>query len=122
MQSAHAAQPLGGKPPALKTGAVESVWLDETGTMILLGEPGPGIVDDRDLLVLSDWLLDKHGKPVEDEFVTAFVASSPGTEPELRLECGGPRVRVRRIDSGQVAERLCFDPHPTRNATRDGSL
>lgn len=102
-------------------GAVESAWLDETGTIILLGEPGPGIVDDRDLLALSDRLLDGHGKPAEDEIVTAFVASSPGSEPELRLEYGGTRVRVERIESGQVAERLRFDPRPARDATRAGS-
>lgn len=101
-------------------GAVESAWLDETGTMILVGEPGPGIVDDRDLLALSDRLLDRRGKPVEDELVTAFVASSPGAEPELRLEFGGKRVRVGRIESGQVAARLRFDPRPARDATRDG--
>ena len=102
-------------------GTLESAWLDETGTLIVVGEPGPGIVDDRDLLALSDRLLDKHGKPVEDEFATAFVASAPGAEPELRLECGGTWVRVGRIDSGHVAERLRFDPHPVRDSTQDGS-
>ena len=102
-------------------GAVESAWLDEAGTVILLGEPGPGIVDDRDLLALSDRLVDRYGKPVEDELVTAFAASSPGAEPELRLEFGGTRVRVGRIESGRVAERLRFDPRPAREATQDGS-
>ncbi len=102
-------------------GAIESAWIDEAGTLILAGEPGPGIVDDRDLLALSDRLVDERGRPVDDEFVAAFVASSPGAEPELRLECDGARVRVGRIDSGQVAERLRFDPHPARDATRDGS-
>ena len=102
-------------------GTMESAWLDETGTLIVVGEPGPGIVDDRDLLALSDRLLDKHGKPVEDEYVTAFVASAPGAEPELQLVCGGTRVRVGRIDSGHVAERLRFDPHPVRDPTQDGS-
>ena len=102
-------------------GAVESAWLDETGTMILLGEPGPGIVDDRDLLALSDRLVDRHGKPVEDELVAAFAASSPGAEPELRLDFGGTLVRVGRIESGRVAERLRFDPRPAREAARDGS-
>lgn len=102
-------------------GTIEGAWIDEAGSMILLGEPGPGIVDDRDLLALSDRLVDRHGKPVEDELVAAFAASSPGAEPELRLDFGGTLVRVGRIESGRVAERLRFDPRPAREAARDGS-
>lgn len=93
-------------------GAVESAWLDEDGAMILVGEPGPGIVDDRDLMTLSDRLFDAHAIPVNDEFVAEFIASHPGCESELWIEHGGARVRVRRIDFGDVAERLGFDPHP----------
>ena len=101
-------------------GAVEGAWIDEAGTMILLGEPGPGIVDDRDLMAVSDWLVDEHGRPVEDEAVGAFIASPPGAESELRLALGSARVRVGRIDSGDVAARLHFDPHPHRS--RNASL
>jgi len=97
-------------------GAIESAWLDEAGTLILLGEPGPGIVDDRDLMALSDRLADGRGRPVVDEFVAAFIEKSPGSEPELRLEHAGARVRVGRIHSGEVAEHLGFDPHPSFNA------
>ena len=92
--------------------AVEGAWIDEAGTMILVGEPGPGIVDDRDLMTLSEWLVDESGRPVEDDLVAAFVASTPGSEPELRLAHAGIRVRVGRIDSGDVAASLGFDPHP----------
>ena len=102
-------------------GAVESAWLDEAGTMILVGEPGPGIVDDRDLIALSDRLVDGFGKPAEDELVAAFVASPPGSEPELRLVHDGARVRVGRIHRGEVAARLRFDPHPVEDAARTGS-
>ena len=100
-------------------GAVESAWVDEAGTMILLGEPGPGIVDDRDLPVLSDRLVDEHGRPAGDDLVAAFTASRPGSEPELRLAHEGAHVLARRIDSAEVPERLRFDPHPAGN-TADG--
>ena len=93
-------------------GGVASAWLDEDGTMILVGEPGPGVVDDRDLMALSERLLDARGIPVNDEFVAAFIASRPGSEPNLWLEHEGTRVGVRRIDSGEAAERLHYDPHP----------
>ena len=102
-------------------GAVKGAWIDETGTMILLGEPGPGIVDDRDLLALSDRLAGEHGQPAEDDLVAAFVASRPGAEPGLRLSHAGAHVPVRRIDSVDVPERLCFDPHPVENATGAGT-
>ena len=99
---------------------VDGAWIDEAGSMILLGEPGPGVVDDRDLMTLSDGLVDRLGTPVEDDVVAAFIASPPGTEPELRLALGSARVRVARINSADVAGRLRFDPHPRRS--RNASL
>lgn len=98
----------------LECGAVEGAWIDEAGSMILLGEPGPGVVDDRDLMTVADWLVDEHGKAVEDEAVAAFIASPPGAEPELRLALGPAPVRVGRVDSREVAVRLRFSPHPRR--------
>ena len=99
----------------LGCGTVEGAWIDEAGSMILLGEPGPGVVDDRDLMTVSDWLVDEDGQPAEDEIVARFAASRPGSEPALALELAGERVRVRRIDSGEVAVRLRFIPHPAVN-------
>ena len=101
-------------------GAVRSAWIDEAGTMVLLGEPGPGIVDDRDLLALSDRLVDGHGQPVDDETVDRLVASPSESESALRLQYGGARIPVGRIESGEVAERLHFDPHPTEESTGVG--
>ena len=97
---------------ARECGAVEGAWIDEAGTMILVGEPGPGLVDDRDLMTLSERLTDEAGRPVDDDLVAAFVASAPGSEPELRLAHGGIDVRVGRIHSGDVAASLGFDPRP----------
>ena len=102
----------------LDCGSIESAWIDEAGTMILAGEPGPGIVDDRDLLSFSDRLVDEHGMPVEDDGLAAFITSPPGSEPELRLEYGDTRIRVGRIDSGEVARRLGFEPHPAESAAQ----
>jgi len=93
-------------------GAAEGAWIDEAGTMILVGEPGPGLVDDRDLMTLSERLVDKAGRPVEDDCVAAFVASVPGSEPELRFVHGDIDVRVGRIHSRDVAACLGFDPRP----------
>ena len=98
------------------SGAIAGVWLDEAGTMILLGEPGPGIVDDRDLMALSDGLIDGCGRPVDDEHVVRFIACAPGSEPVLGLEHQGACIPVKRIDSRDVAERLHFDPHPVADA------
>ena len=69
-------------------------------------------MDDRDLMTLSERLVDTAGRPVVDDLVAAFVASTPGSEPELRLAHGGIRVRVGRIHSGDVAASLGFDPRP----------
>ena len=104
----------------LECGTVEGAWIDEAGSMILLGEPGPGVVDDRDLMTVSDWLVDEDGRPAEDELVARFAASRPGSEPALALEIDGDRVRVRRIDSGTVAPRLRFDPRPADHSGAGG--
>ena len=103
-------------------GALGGAWIDEAGAMILAGGPGPGVVDDRDLPALSDHLVDGCGRPAEDDAVAAFLASppGPGPEPELHLEYAGTRVRIARIDSGEVAGRLGFDPHPAANAPGSG--
>ena len=102
-------------------GAIARVWLDEAGTMILLGDPGPGVVDDRDLMVLSDRLVDRRGRSIEDECVARLIASQPGSEPEIRLEYLGARIRLERIDSGAVAELLNFDPRPGANTVETGT-
>ena len=102
-------------------GAVEGAWIDEAGTMILAGEPGPGIVDDRDLMELSERLVDERGQPADDALLAAFVASGPGSEPELRLANGDIRVRVARIESGDVAAALGFDPRPGEEAAANGA-
>ena len=102
-------------------GAIARVWLDEAGTMILLGDPGPGLVDDRDLMVLSDRLVDRRGRSIEDECVARLIASQPGSEPEIRLEYLGARIRLERIDSGAVAELLNFDPRPGANTAETGT-
>ena len=101
-------------------GVVEGAWIDEAGAMILVGEPGPGLVDDRDLMTLSERLVDEAGRPVDDDLVAAFVASTPGSEPELRLAQGGIRVGVGRIHSGDVAVSLGFDPRPGEDSAAGG--
>ena len=98
------------------SGAITGAWIDEAGTMILLGDPGPGIVDDRDLMTLSDRLLDSRGRPVEDQGLGRFIASPPETQPDFRIELLGTTVRVKRIDSGDVPELMGFDPNPVVNA------
>ena len=99
-----------------ESGLIAGAWLDEAGTMILLGEPGAGIVDDRDLMAVSDRLVDGRRRPVEDEYVGRFIGSLPGSEPVLGFEHLGTCIPVKRIDSREVAERLQFDPHPVEDA------
>ena len=98
-------------------GVVSGAWLDEAGTLILLGEPGPGIVDDRDLMTLSDRLVDTRGRPVDDECIARFIASPPDSDSAFDLEHRSHRIPVRRIDAREVPERLKFDAHPAEHGT-----
>ena len=101
----------------LDCGVIAGAWLDETGTMLLLGEPGPGIVDDRDLMALSDRLVDARGKSVDDECITRFIAGPPESVSDFRLEHRSCRIPVRRINACDVPERLKFDSHPAAGGT-----
>ena len=98
-------------------GAITGAWLDEAGTMLLLGEPGPGIVDDRDMMALSDRLVDPRGQPVDDECITRFMAGPRESVSKFHLVHRSCRIPVRRIDSCDVAERLRFDSHPAAGRT-----
>ncbi|WP_197019063.1 DUF2946 family protein [Thioalkalivibrio sp. HK1] len=93
-----------------------NAWMDETGSLILEAEPGPGLVNDRDLAVLCESLVDEKDRPVDDEAFLRWMADADtpldAHLPKIRLAIQGARIDIARIHSSRIADRLGFDPSP----------
>jgi len=64
--------------------AVDAAWLDEEGSLIIMAENGPGILDDRDLAAVADQL------------EAGFFAT------------GAQRLALGRLPSGELEQRFSF--------------
>ena len=54
--------------------SLQGAALDEEGSLLLLCEHGPGVLDDRDLLAASEGFVDASGRPCPDEVVEEALA------------------------------------------------
>ena len=91
---------------------LEAAWITEEGRLVLEGGGKIAMVDDRDLAECAA-MLRMDGTPVDDEVLMAWLERMQG---ELQLETGTQTVTVRPLRSGELAVRLGFDPHPSRQA------
>ncbi len=100
---------------------IHGAWMDETGALLLGAEPGPGVVDDRDLAALCEYLVDENDRPVDDEDFLRWMARTQPSPDEfsldeppsrLRLAIEGTRVDVARIHTGRIASHFGFDAKP----------
>jgi hypothetical protein len=90
-----------------------AAYLDETGTVLLATEHGPGVVLDSDL----DWLLTRMssaGKPVDEHTIAAALALPSGAATPLELDVADLRGPLVRLDAVAAPEALGFvrDPQP----------
>lgn len=82
-------------------------FLDEDGAICLVTEHGPGLVDDQDLVWVLERLSTDDGAVGEDEVAAAMELSS-GQTTRLRLEIGGARLSVTRVDAAELPGWLGF--------------
>lgn len=99
----HDGEPL---PP------VSAAWITEEGRLVLEAGGKIAMVDDRDLAECVA-MLRMDGTPVDDEVLMAWLQRMQG---ELQLVTGTQAVPVRPLRSGELAERLGFEPRPSRQA------
>jgi len=86
-----------GLPVENLTGA----WLDETGSLLLQTEYGIGVVLDRHLNEIANYLCDEHGNPLAD-----FLSDPAFFDP------GNQRLCIERLHSTEVAARFGFITEP----------
>ena len=100
----HIGQPIG---------KLSGAWIDETGSLLLRWGGGLGVLNDRDLAVVTGLFTDLHGKPVGDSLLTrAFDPASRRHGTGIYVDYTDSRVPVGRIQSGEVAQKFGFDPAP----------
>jgi hypothetical protein len=86
--------------------AVETVFLDEAGALLVQAEPGIGVLLDRDLPAFVERLGDPRGRTPER--LLEDVARGEEAHAVLR----GQRVRVAPILGADVPRRFGFIPRP----------
>lgn len=93
---------------------LRSVHLDEEGSLLIVTEHGAGGVDSHDL----DWVLahlrtDDEASSLEDALLIALAAPS-GSATRLRLDLGGQRLPIHRLDDREAPGTLGFvrEPQP----------
>jgi len=92
-----------GKP----AGAVQAVYLDEDGSVLMQTEAGPGLLDDRDLAGLLDACRSADGAPAGEADLLATLA---GQRQDRGVSWNDlPLGSVRRTDAPAL---FGFDPAP----------
>lgn len=59
-------------------GAVQGVWLDEAGNVLILADAGPGLLDDRDLAAFLTACVGADGRAAGDAALLAVMAGGAG--------------------------------------------
>lgn len=80
------------------TQAIRRVMVDELGSLVVVTDLGPGLVDDRDLPAALQLLRSPTGRPIEE----AFAA------PTMDLVFGSEKIGVERLESSNIESTLGF--------------
>jgi len=91
----------------LPADALDGAWLDENGALLLVLEPGIGVLDDRDLAYFAERLRDGEGRPLE-----RIGVGSAALNEILLLDWNGRRIPVGHIASADVPGRFGFRARP----------
>jgi hypothetical protein len=89
-------------------GAPREAFFDEEGALVLVCDPGAGVVLDRDLGSLAERFTDRAGRPLDPEGLFERVRS--GDRVEVRLM--GAALTVDPIVSEALAARFGFVVNP----------
>ena len=118
-----------GSPLALQThigkpvAAVNGMWLDENGIVVLDTDQGAGTVHDRELERLLPFLIDANGTPLPEPALDELMElAQQGRDVPMWLKMRDANVRVAPIQSGDVPRRFGFvarpEPPPGEEACR----
>lgn len=101
---------------------LRGAWLDETGHLVLQDRLGPGVVDDRDLLALSEAFVERDGRRCNDDRLESlFDRPLAIRDAALTFQWGNHQARLDCIAAAEVARRFGFGPRPTPSPSGSGA-
>ncbi len=89
-------------------GAPREAFFDEEGALVLVCDPGAGVVLDRDLAALAERFTDRAGRPLDPEAL--FERVRAGDAADVRLM--GAALTLNPIVSEALAARFGFVANP----------
>ena len=95
--------------------AVEGVWMDEQGTLLLLTEQGIGVLHDSDLQRLMPCFVDANGNPVEEQTLEELMTVLGQRRPvPLWFKFHETNLKVEPIAARDVPRKFSFvrEPEP----------
>ena len=100
--------------------AVNGVWFDEDGVVILQTEHGAGVLDDRDVEAISAGFVASGGVGLnEDALLESIERIVAGGTSQLEFRYHAQRVAVGRMMNAEAPHRLGYirDPQPETVST-----
>ncbi len=92
---------------------LRGAWLDEEGNLLLLGERGIGLLCDRDLEPMSEYLrLSNDATCDEDSIARLIQASDSAQRQRIVLAWNDERIDLKMLVRDEVAGEFGFDPMP----------
>lgn len=91
---------------------LEGVWLDDSGSLLLLTDSGISLLDDRDLDAFSQRLQLVGGDADPDRLERSVAHTQEGRSGSLVLVWRGKQIAVGSIRRDEVAARFGFIPTP----------
>jgi hypothetical protein len=82
--------------------------IDENGQLILASDAGPALIDDRDLLAVTNRIVTDQGEPADAH----ALIEADGQIEGLRLQLPAARIPFERIHRADLPARFNFDPAP----------
>lgn len=92
-------------------GPPTQAFVDEVGRLLLLTSGGPGLVDDRDLVELSDRFFHPSGLTIAEEALDVALDGG-GSADRIQLRLAGVNLPVQRVRSADVPRRFGFESEP----------
>lgn len=92
-------------------GVLHGAWLDERGALLLAGDRGIGVIDDRDLETACGHIVDRHGGRLDEALMMALLESED-EQVEAFFAWGGARLRLLRVADAALATRFGFVREP----------